>query len=76
MFLILNTAEFGDFPYFKLIKQERNEGLRPNWPPARGAYAPEGMLEYWNYGIMGPGKMHHWVFGKIRPERKVRQGNK
>jgi hypothetical protein len=24
-----------------------------NWPPARRAYAPEGMLEYWNNGTMG-----------------------
>jgi len=22
-----------------------------NWPPARRAYAPEGMLEYWNDGL-------------------------
>jgi hypothetical protein len=24
-----------------------------NWPPACRAYAPEGMLEYWNDGKMG-----------------------
>jgi hypothetical protein len=27
-----------------------------NWPPARRAYAPEGMLEYWNVGVMGFGE--------------------
>ena len=26
-----------------------------NWPPARRSYAPEGMMEQWNSGIMGSG---------------------
>jgi hypothetical protein len=24
-----------------------------NWPPVRWAYAPEGMMEYWNIGFFG-----------------------
>jgi len=24
-----------------------------NWPPAPRAYAPEGILEYWNTGMLG-----------------------
>jgi hypothetical protein len=27
--------------------------LRNNWPPAQRADDPEGIMEYWNNGIMG-----------------------
>jgi hypothetical protein len=27
-------------------------------------FAPIGMLEYWNYGIMGSGRIDHWYTGK------------
>ena len=30
-----------------------DQGLRPGWPPARRAYAPERILEYQEDGIMG-----------------------
>ena len=45
-----------------------------NWPPARRAYAPEGMLEYWNNGVMGPGIMQYWVNGNIRVDDKIKNG--
>jgi len=30
------------------------------WAQVRG-FAPDGMLEFWNIGIMGSGKMEWWV---------------
>ena len=46
--LVLFHILFINCQYLKGISQ----GLRPNWPPARRAYAPEGMMECWNIGIM------------------------
>ncbi len=33
--------------YYKLVR------FAHNWPPARRAYAPEGMMEQWNGGMVG-----------------------
>ena len=41
------------------------EAFRSNWPPARTAYAPEGMMECWNNGTMGSGIMQFGVNDKI-----------
>jgi len=32
---------------------DKLKGLRPHWHPARRSYAPEGMMEFWNMGMMG-----------------------
>jgi hypothetical protein len=33
-------------------------------------FAPIGIMEYWNYGIMGSGKMGHCYIGKIFLDKK------
>jgi hypothetical protein len=47
-------------------------GLGPNWPPARRAYALEGMVECWNIGILGLGILSYWLNGNIRLDLNVR----
>ena len=51
--------------HFTLPATAMHERAGYNWPPARRAYAPEGMLEYWNTGILGSGKMVSWVIVKF-----------
>ena len=53
--------------------QGRNKG-RNNVHELRG-FAPIGMLEWWKNGIMGFGKMHYWVIGKMHLDREVLKGN-
>jgi len=35
------------------------------WTKQVRGFAPIGMLECWNSGIMGFGKMVYWVIGKV-----------
>ncbi len=44
---------------FELRRDKTPRQVAHNWPPARNAYAPEGIMEYWNDGIMKQG-----VYGK------------
>jgi hypothetical protein len=37
-------------------------------------FAPIGILEQWNNGIMGPGKMGCWFNGKIRFDDIIKNG--
>jgi hypothetical protein len=37
-------------------------------------FAPIGILEFWNTGIMVPGKMGSWVIGKIRFDDIIKNG--
>jgi hypothetical protein len=39
-------------------------------------FAPIGILEHWNDGIMDSGKMDHWGHGKIPPDMEVSKENK
>ena len=41
------------------------------WTEPRG-FAPIGMLEGWNYGIMGYGKLEWWINGEIHLDKKLR----
>jgi len=34
-------------------------------------FAPIGILEYWNDGIMGSGKMWQWFIGKFLIEMEI-----
>jgi len=41
-------------------------------PPGLRGFAPIGMLEGWNYGIMGYGKLEWWTNGEIHLDKKLR----
>jgi hypothetical protein len=47
-------------------------GLRPNWPPVRRTYAPEGMLECWNDGYWSPARLRIFLISYRNSETLIR----
>jgi hypothetical protein len=52
------------------IMSKKKSCFQRNW-----GFAPIGMLECWNSGIMGSGIMQCWINGKIHINDKIKMAN-